>query len=170
MKTVKLGNVVRDLATNLVGTATQIVEMYNGTLQFCVQPKLKDDTPITGAVPDAVNIDIPQLEFVEDGMESRVTKAQETDVKLGNEVEDISTGFRGFAMVKHTFINGCIYFHVRPKQNSQQKKDNKVPESEFISSKVLKVVGKGIAKEFEKELAKPAAERTGGPMTKAMRV
>lgn len=170
MSEAKLGNVVRDVVTNIQGIATQYVEMYNGTLQLCVQPKLKGDDPIVGAIPDAVNIDIQQLEFVEDGIVNKVVAAQETDIILGNEVEDISTGFRGYAMVKHTFINGCIYFHVRPKQSKEQKNSNKIPESEFVSAKALKVIGAGIATDFAQELAKPAKERTGGPMTKASRI
>lgn len=81
-----------------------------------------------------------------------------TEIKLGNKVECIYTGFKGTAVARTEFINGCIMFSVLPKK---EKKDNKMPEEMVIDEKSLKLIGSK-----RKEVKK---SRTGGPMRKSYR-
>ncbi len=75
-------------------------------------------------------------------------------IELGDTVKCKYTGFKGIAVSKTEFINGCIQFAVAPKW------DSKHPECDTdIDSQSLEIVKKKI-KEVEKE------EFTGGASTK----
>lgn len=168
-KEVKLGHTVRDMVTGFTGIATQLVELLSGTVQFAVQPKLgAKATP--GDYPNGMNLDIQTLEFVDDGVAKTVIPPAVTELVLGNEVEDILTGFKGTLTSKNTFINGCVYFHVLPKMTKEQKEQNKAPDSEFFDHARLKKISDGVVKKAAVTLEKPVAQRTGGPATRMSRI
>lgn len=170
-KEVKLGCKVKCVITGFTGIAFQGVELMSGSVQYAVQPPLPTlKVPLPGAIPDAINIDAQLLEFVDIGVSDRVTLAEPTAISLGNEVEDLATGVKGTAITKHTFINGCVYFHILPKQSKEQKEKGIIPDSEFVDCKRLKKISDGLAKKAAVTLSKPLTERTGGPMTRASRV
>ncbi len=75
------------------------------------------------------------------------------EIKLGDTVQSIYTGFKGIAISKTEFINGCIQFGVSAKVG----KDNKYPEEMDMDSQSLKVIKKGPGHEESEE------ESTGGP-------
>lgn len=61
-------------------------------------------------------------------------------IQLGNEVQDKVTGFKGFAVSRVEYLNGCIQYCVKPKAGN----DGKMPEGEYIDNAQLEVVGIGI--------------------------
>src|SRR5437762_608731 len=140
----KLGNIVRDITTNFTGIATQLIEMSFGTVQFAVQPQLPEGATNTGdalAIPAALSIDLAQLDYVADGIVDRVTPAAPQTIALGNEAEDMVSGLRGIVITRSTFINGCVYYNVQPKQTAKQKEEGTFTDSAFLPSQRLEVIG-----------------------------
>lgn len=74
------------------------------------------------------------------------------NVKLGDEVKDIVSGFQGIAVSSHTYLMGCDRITVQPPYN---KKEGKLPESHTFDEPQLKVIKNKI---IPKALKKP-----GGP-------
>lgn len=162
IKPISLGNTVRDIATGMQGFATSKVEFMTGNVQFIVQPPVKD-----GAFVDGLGFDAQQLDYVDDGIASRVTPApKETGIVLGSKVKDIVTGYAGIATRKTTFLNGCVYFTVI----APIDKDGSIKE-DFVEFKRLETVGEGVIDKIAKKLAKdaPAALKSGGPVTRLMK-
>jgi len=83
----------------------------------------------------------------------------ETEIELGDKVEDIYTGFKGTVMAKTEFINGCVQFSIVPKWTKD--KDPMVMDVS-IDSKSLKVIKKAKPKEDDDY-------SSGGPMTRIQR-
>ncbi len=79
------------------------------------------------------------------------------DIKLGDEVRCIYTGFKGIAIYKTEFINGCIQYGVAPKWD---KKDS-LREEMGIDSQSLEVIKPKKKKVVKKE--------TGGAMTRGLK-
>ena len=77
------------------------------------------------------------------------------EIKLGDKVKDIYTGFVGIAVARTEFINGCVQYSVAGKVG----KDNKYPEEMGIDESSLKVVTRKKTKIVKKD--------TGGPSRKA---
>jgi hypothetical protein len=171
-KVPQLGNIVRDIATGFTGMATQYIEMLSGSVQLAVQPQLPEGTTNTGdslAIPTALSIDLPQLDFVADGAADRVTPAAPQTIELGNEVEDVVTGLVGITVQRSTFINGCVYYNVQPKQTAKQKEEGTFSDTGFVAAQRLEVVGPGVAARMAPVIAAPAEKRPGGPTTRAQR-
>ena len=72
-------------------------------------------------------------------------------VKMGNEVEDLVTGFTGHVVEEIEYLNGCIQFLVTP--HVDETKPQKYPESKWIDWQQLEYKGKGLADKVVK--AKP---------------
>lgn len=75
------------------------------------------------------------------------------EIKLGDKVKDVITGFEGIAIAKAEYLNGCIRFEIKP----EKLKDSKTTEAEWIDIQQLKVVKAG----FFKTAA--SAKPPGGP-------
>ena len=169
LRPVKLGNVCRDPITGYTGTAIQMVEMLNGTIQYAVQPKC--DPKDTSKMPEAYNFDTHLLEFVAEGLESKVTPPAPCLIKLGDKVQDRITGIKGIAGNKATFINGCIYFAVEPKAKDKKGADR--PKGIFVSHDRLDVLE---AASFQPTVVQTATvlvagqKKPGGPTTPAYRM
>jgi hypothetical protein len=168
----QLGNIVRDVTTGFTGTAFQYVELLTGSTQLAIQPLLKEgETHVLNAegIPPAMNVDVDLLDYISDGIISRVKPAAPQDIRLGDEVEDNVTGLKGIVITRVTFINGCVYYHVQPRQNEKQKKDAEFSGPSFFPSVRLKTVSSGVAEQMAPVLTMPAEKRPGGPSTKATR-
>ena len=76
------------------------------------------------------------------------------EIKLGDKVRDIHTGFEGVAVAKTEFINGCIQYNILPKC----KEKGKMPEDIGIDSQSLEVIPTKKKKIIKKE--------TGGAMNR----
>jgi len=168
----QLGNTVIDITSGLKGIAWQYIEMISGTVQLSIQPRLPDDAPVaspTEPIPPGLSVDIALLDYINDGAVDRVTPAKPEVIALGNEVEDLTTGIRGIAVKRVTFINGCVYYNIIHKMTEKQKEEGSSALEQFISSTLLKVVGNGIAPQVAKNSEGPAERRPGGPSAKVMR-
>lgn len=167
-----LGNTVRDVTTGFTGTATQLVEMMSGTVQLAVQPKMdagKAFMEANDGAPPALSIDIHQLDVVDAGIADRVITPVASLITLGNEVEDIVTGFIGTAISRNTFLNGCVYYNVMPRQTKKQREEGTMPESTFLPVQRLKLLAPALAAQVAQTMTTPAAKRPGGPTTRAQR-
>lgn len=113
----RLGVEVRDPVTNLQGYATCRVEMLSGCVQFSIQPK---DDKVTDKLSEAHFIDYNLLEEVGDGFANKLPPVDPTvTVKLGDHVYDSVSKFRGIAIEKYTFQNGCVYFALQSTRRRQ---------------------------------------------------
>ena len=61
-------------------------------------------------------------------------------INLGDEVECIASGFRGIALSRHEYLNGCIRFEVQPK--CKKGETNKHLDAYYFDQQQLKVVKK----------------------------
>ena len=83
----------------------------------------------------------------------RGSKIMAKKTKLGDEVEDKVSGFKGVAIAFHDYLNGCRRISVQP----QVDKDGKLPDSATFDEPQIKVITK------EKAKAETGQNRTGGP-------
>lgn len=159
MQHIPIGSIVTDITSGFEGTAVSRSEMFNGNVQYTVQPKA-----LKGAdkLPDQWSIDAAQLKVKGKGVSDQAFKAQVTDLVVGDEVEDIISGHKGIATTKVTFLNGCVYFDVIKKCNDAKKIES---TAMFLSCTRLKKVGKTALTPIVPKDEKP----TGGPTTRAMR-
>ncbi len=63
------------------------------------------------------------------------------EIKLGEKVKDIVSGFEGIAITRLEYLNGCIRYTVQAKKN----KDNEVPNMD-VDVEQLRKVNDGINK------------------------
>lgn len=63
-------------------------------------------------------------------------------VELGDEVKDKVTGFKGIAVVKSIYLQGCDRFSVQPLVD----KDGNIPECQHFDEPQLKVLKKAKVK------------------------
>lgn len=159
MSEITIGCVVTDITSGFEGTITSRNELFNGNVQYSVQPKA-----IKGAekLPEAYSIDAVSLKFKNKGVSVYAIAPQATDIKLGDEVEDIISGHKGIVTTKTTFLNGCIYFDVVTKSNEAKKSD---ASTMFLScTRLKKTAGKSVTPIIAK-----GEKPTGGPSTRAQR-
>ena len=76
-----------------------------------------------------------------------------TRIGLGQEVRDEVTGFKGIAVSRTEFLQGCCRIEVQPKTD----KDGKLQELGTFDEPQLEVIGRGILPEVVKE------KELGGP-------
>jgi hypothetical protein len=158
MEEIKLGCIAVEQSSGVEGTVVSKLEAFNGNVQYAIQPKTGKDNKL----PDAWNFDAALVKFKAKGISDQATAPQATDIKVGDEVEDIISGHKGVAASKTTFINGCIYFNVESKGNPTKKIDASVM---FLSCTRLKKTSKATLKPLVPKGEKP----TGGPNTRAQR-
>ena len=87
-------------------------------------------------------------------------KAKEL-IKLGYEVEDIVSGFKGIAIARTDWLYGCVRICIQP-----SAVDGKLPDSVSFDEPQLKILSKGVLfvdDKYEKVLDKP-----GGPNIRNM--
>ena len=79
-----------------------------------------------------------------------------TKIELGNIVKDVVTGFKGVAVARVEYLNGCIQIGVKPKV----LKPGTYPETEYIDIQQLKTT-----KELIKIGWKTPELEKGGPQS-----
>ncbi len=86
------------------------------------------------------------------------------EIKLGDIVRCIHTGFVGTVVCKSEFINGCVQFAVLPKINKRSKSfvEGTMPEEVGIDSQSLEVI------KPKREVVKKN-ESNGGAMTRGLK-
>ena len=63
------------------------------------------------------------------------------DIKLGNQVKDIVTGFEGIATHRLEYLDGTVDIGVKAKST---KSDDKLPQPQYVSITQLEKTGEGI--------------------------
>lgn len=159
MSEIKLGCIAIDQASGFEGTVISKMEAFNGNVQYGIQPKAAKGAD---KLPEAWNFDAALVKFKSKGISDQATAPQATDIKVGDEVEDIISGHKGIASSKTTFLNGCVYFDVVKPANDAKKIES---TAMFISCVRLKKVSKEPLKPIVPKNEKP----TGGPSTRAQR-
>jgi hypothetical protein len=160
MSEITIGCVVTDITSGFEGTITARNDLFNGNVQYSVQPKA-----IKGAerLPEAYSIDAVSLKFKNKGVSANAIAPQATDIKVGDEVQDIISGHKGIATTKTTFLNGCVYFDVTKPANEAKKVES---TAMFLSCARLK---KTAAKTLAPITTVKGEKPTGGPSTRAQR-
>jgi hypothetical protein len=146
---IKLGKEVRDKVTGFKGTAIAEVEYLFGCNQFGVSPKMNE----AGEVKDAEFFDVGRLEVIGEGVYTEDGTPEWGDViKLGNEAEDIVTGFKGTVIGRARYFFGEIRIGIAPKVSE----NGEIKGHEYFNAKRVKVTGQGIIPE------EVQAEKKGG--------
>lgn len=70
--------------------------------------------------------------------------------KLGTKLECRVSGFKGIAVARCEYLNGCIQYGIKPKVG----KNGEEPDAVYVDEGQLKQVGKGIT---------TTPKKTGGP-------
>lgn len=111
----RLGIEIRDPMSAMKGFASARMEQLNGNIQYAIQPRpAKGDSE---KVMDAHFVDFHLLEQIGVGYSDKLPAEDDTvTIKLGDSVQDTISGYRGIAVEKWTFANGCVYFALQPKR------------------------------------------------------
>ncbi len=169
-----LGQIRRDACSGVEGTICARTEQFNGNVRYAVQPMKKKDEL---SMPEAYDIDQHLLDYIGPGISDRVTTPAVTSINLGDEVEHVITGFKGTAVTRTTYLNGCVHFVVQRKHNPAELIGGN-PEGTYIECHFLKVTkaAKPVVVETEKSKKWPfggtpdvSTRAPGGPATKAYR-
>lgn len=105
MLTNVLGKRVKDSITGFTGIVTQILHKANGNVQYGIQPVGDGNT-----YPDAMFIDYHTIEIVDDGVADKVTPiTNPTTIKIGDEIQDKITKYRGIVTEIAIHLNGCQF-------------------------------------------------------------
>jgi hypothetical protein len=159
MSLITIGCIAVDLASGFEGIAVSRSELFNGNVQFAIQPQCQKDS---STLPDPFAFDAISLVYKNKGISEMAVRPQFTDINVGDEVEDIVTGVRGITTTKTTFLNGCVYFEVTAPKEKAKKNEFDVLH---LTCARLKKVGKTSLKPITAAGEKP----TGGPTTRAYR-
>ncbi len=81
------------------------------------------------------------------------------EIKLGDKVRCIITGFTGITIAKTEFLNKCVQWSVLPKMSKEAKTKSIMPEEVAIDEESLEVV-----KKPTKKVKKIEKNGFGGPM------
>lgn len=113
-KAITLGCKAKDVISGFTGIVTSKHEHQNGMLQWGIQPAISKKDPHN--FPDAISFDDNQLAYVGVGESARTVKSvHKLDFALGDEVEDIPSGYKGIAMVRSNWMNGCTHVSIQGK-------------------------------------------------------
>jgi hypothetical protein len=164
-KEIKRGMLVKDLVSTVEGIADREVRLISGSAQFVIQPKDKKGEK----VPDAWAVDAQSLVYKGEGIPC--LPEEKTEIALGMEVRDRTTGLKGIADIMTIYLNGCVYFGFVVKDKFD---DEKKPLRQHVTHVVLEKVGNGLMKIAEKRFEEtPAPQQEsagkkppGGPTTR----
>ena len=152
-----LGKEVRDVASGLTGLCLQVTEYLSGVRQVGIQPKSLDGT----AFPETYTIDDNLIEVLGDGISSRVIPINQgdcADIKLGDQVRDKVTKFKGTMTHKSMFMNGCTLVCVTSELTEKEK-----PLEEWFNAKMVEKV------ESVAPVVPKTERKSGGPSMRAPR-
>lgn len=124
----KNGQKVKDSVSGVVGIIDIQSIMYNGNIQYSVQPKSDD----TIKRPDGWWFDEEQIEFKENVIPVNHTSDIDFKHDTGDIVKDKITRTTGTITRALLYLNGCIKYEVQPKS-----KMNKIPNSIYIDESAV---------------------------------
>jgi len=156
---IELGMRVKDKITGFKGVAVYKADYIHGCSRFGVQPQeLKDCKPIEDQI-----FDEPQIDILDDGKLVIESIANVQKIEIGKKVEDSVSGFKGIAIGRTVFINGCGRILIGPKVSA----DNKLKNLWFDEGQVEYV--KEISQSESSSVKTDSSRRTGGPCEKPNR-
>lgn len=118
MEEIELGQVVRCKVSGFTGTATAYKETIFGSDQIVIQA-FNDSGNVC---EDSYAVDVAQIEHVLDAkseiqiMIGATPAARTSDIKLGDEVRDKVTGYKGVVTAIYTWLNGCVHLSVETRK------------------------------------------------------
>lgn len=131
---VLFGDLVRDKITGFEGIATGYTDFFYGCRRIMVQPRvLKKD----GDTAKSHSFDEPQLEILDRGLIQARPSFSDNPVEMGDEVEDLVTGFKGIVVVIATFAFSCRRIGVQPQK--LKKDGDGIAEDQFFDEGGLKI-------------------------------
>lgn len=157
---VVMGSEARDKISGLEGIINADLLTLNGVFQWALQPRGDGKD-----IPEGWNVDPVQLEWIGEGLEASVPEPDHCEVELGDEAEDIVTGFRGIATQRSIQLNGCVLFKIEGKLGSKQGEEGgqiRAPNMMLLSGRLKKV-------EAAARTATPR-KKTGGPSNRVERM
>lgn len=145
MNAIKLGMIVRDPGTGLTGIASLKAELLSGSIQYAIQPEGDGKT-----MPEAMFCDDFLLEYVGEGVSKKTpTPDEAATFRLGEELEDTVTGFKGYAIDRTTYLNGCVHYTLQPHKQKLgffAKLLGEAPRGTHFDFKRLRKISDGVAK------------------------
>lgn len=141
--------------SGIKGTLTSRIQRINGCIQYCVDPKMKEDAALA---PDGAYVDGIQLEVL--GEQKEFPKEHfDFQFAPGDRVKSRINGFKGIVQVARLDMNGCEHYHVEAEEMSKEHKRithwffmqelekiddglNAKPKESVVSAAVKKVTGK----------------------------
>ena len=153
MISVHLGDTVRDAITNFEGKAVARYIFLNGCNRIHVQPTVNED----GTLPESKIFDEPNLTITtKEGPRGRILNPHL--LNLGDQVKDSRTGFKGMAVSRYEYLQGCDRICVQPKA----KRGSILPETRVFDEPDLIVTTSAPSKKT-KPKKKMVRSRPGGP-------
>lgn len=122
---IKMGMKVKEVVTGLTGVILTIEDFLSGVRHFGVFPEGDGKSS-----PDGRNFDWEGLQYVDDGLMARSSQPDPTcDLVLGQQYEDVVSGFKGTLTAIAYHINGCVTGVITPKIDLVPTKDGRaIPE------------------------------------------
>ncbi|HEY4355973.1 MAG TPA: hypothetical protein VGN16_09515 [Acidobacteriaceae bacterium] len=156
-KSIILGCKAKDRVSGFSGIVTSHHEEFTGMIQWGITPPVDKKKP--GEAPDGLTFDHEQVAYVGVGLNVKPKKFPQMGFKLGDEVEDRVSGYRGIATFRSDFMNGCTNVSVQAKI----KPGDEFKKGKGFPLQSLKRVGAGINDPKEAPIT-PAPK--GGPSQK----
>lgn len=157
-----LGCKAKDGPSGFAGIVTSRHEDFTGYVQWGIQPKVDPKKP--AECPDVMAFDETQIVVVSGG-KSKSQQFPPLPFKLGDDVEDQASGYRGVAMARADFLNGCTRIVVHGKA----KPGEAPPERKNFMLQLLKKVGDGLNTPAKAPDQPQANRGKGGPPQKVER-
>lgn len=151
---VSLGDRAKDEISGMEGVVVTVADHLSGCRRVGMYPDDIDDTTRRG---DEEYFDDVQLETVE---ENRVALESEpiteTEISLGDVVEDDVTGFEGVVIVHNYQLYNVPQVCVQPTTDSGEK-----PDTEWFDVSRVNVVEEGVFGEYNEEFEDADSSETG---------
>lgn len=155
MSRINIGDLVKDAITGVQGVCTAIGTCLNNVDRVSIQRLAEEGEKHKDVINDAYWFDMPQVQLVQADYLNKdlIVEAQPSHINLGDDVEHIFTGFKGYVVQIATWISGCVRIGV---QSRNFDKNGQPIEAIWFSDKELIVT---------KAYNQPKEERkVGGPM------
>ena len=154
MSKIERGCEIEHIVTGMKGICGGYLDSLNGSVQYCLK---RPGTDKDGKTYGDKWLDALGVKYVGKGKiaELNIVEETETDIELGMTVKHLN-GFKGIAMERVVYLDGCVHFGVMAKTD----KDNKMPELQYIACQYLSQV-------VTKKKVESEADDRGGPESSA---
>jgi len=157
---IQLGVHARDRLSNFTGYVYCRCEMYNGNVQYGLQPQVSNDKPYEH--PSGKTFDEQQLEVTTAPSILSPMEEPKCPFQIGDKVVDEVSKLEGTVVERIMFLNGCMYLNVE----SSKFADNGKLLSVFVPYQRVHPV-KVTAVHVSENAEKTTGRRPGGPTRQA---